>query len=308
MQEHSLKYQYTVRKLLEEMDVLRQTFTLVRLVSPEDCRTCHIEGDSISFKEACFRTWKRSSCCDYCLSREVSRSRTPGAKIESLDGRPFIVFAKCVRLNGKDYSLEMIAEITGMPSLNHEERVLGEIWRLQEENARLLRDPLTQCYSRHYLNNNFHLYVQEAKNVGKELCIALLDMDNFKHINDKYGHAIGDEVLRSCCLFWLKYFDTQHHSFLTRYGGDEFVITAMADSYEAFCERLRKLDASMRKNVVMDDGRTIPFSFTIGCACMSETLQSVKADFDVWSAMFILADKRMYEGKSTGRNRIITAD
>ena len=82
----------------------------------------------------------------------------------------------------------------------------------------------------------------------------------------------------------------------------------MTDSYEAFCERLRKLDASMRKNVVMDDGRTIPFSFTIGCACMSETLQSVKDDFDVWSAMFILADKRMYEGKSTGRNRIITAD
>ena len=156
------------------------------------------------------------------------------------------------------------------------------------------------------MNNNFHHYVHEARVQGKELCMALLDMDNFKHINDKYGHAIGDEVLKSCCLFWLKYFDTQHHSFLTRYGGDEFIITAMTDSYHAFCERLEKLNDSMRKNIVMDDGRTVPFSFTIGCCCMSEA--GMKEEYDVWKAMFLLADKRMYNGKSGGRNRIVTED
>lgn len=304
MHAHSAKYNYTLRELSEEMAVLRQTFSMVRLVLPEDCRTCHIKGDNLSFDEPCYHTWKRSACCDYCLSREVARSHTSGAKVESVDGRIFIVFAKYLCLNGKDFSLEMIAEIPGMASLNHEERSLGEIWRLQEENARLLRDPLTRCYSRHYMNSNFHLYVHEAREQGKELCMALLDMDNFKHINDKYGHAIGDEVLKSCCLFWLKYFDTQHYSFLTRYGGDEFIITAMTDSYEDFCNRLGKLDASMRKNVVLDDGRTVPFSFTIGCCCMSEAGEL--EEHDVWKAMFLLADKRMYHGKSGGRNRIVT--
>ena len=308
MKEHSLKHNYTVHELSEEMNVLRQTFNIVRLVSPEDCRICHIKGEQILLDEPCYNTWKRSSCCDYCLSREVGRSHQPGSKVESVDGRMFIVFSKYVRLNNKDFSLEMIAETSGMASLNHEERVLGEIWRLQEENARLLRDPLTKCYSRHYLNDNFHLYALEAEKQGQELCIALLDMDNFKNINDRYGHVIGDEVLQSCCLFWLKYFDTQHHSFLTRYGGDEFVITAMTENYEAFCERLKRLDASMRKNVVLDDGRPIPFSFTIGCSCMSEIRHAVQNEHDVWNAMFLLADKRMYGGKSAGRNRIVISD
>ena len=215
------------------------------------------------------------------------------------------MLAKYIFLEGKSLSLEMISEVTSSAGLvEGEDLVLDEISRLEKENSRLMRDPLTNCYSRHYMNEHFRHYVREARIRGQELCVALFDMDNFKDINDNYGHAIGDEVLKSCCLFWLKYFDVPGQSFLTRYGGDEFVIVSLANSYREFCLRLVQLADSMRKTIVLPDGDAIPFSFTMGCAAMGET--DITDELAVWDAMLPLADMRMYQGKSAGRNCIVT--
>ena len=98
-------------------------------------------------------------------------------KTEVVNGHFFLVFAKYVSLEEGDFSLEMVSEVTTLSNFDHENRVLEEISRLQKENSRLMRDPLTNCYSRHYLNANFHHFVREARRHGQELCVALFDMD-----------------------------------------------------------------------------------------------------------------------------------
>lgn len=295
---------YTFSELRKEIEILRRTFDVVRVVSPEECLSYHIGEKELTPDIPCYSLWNRKSCCDYCLSRQVLYSRGYGSKLESLNGHIFIVMARYIQLGNRKLSLEMATELPETAVLGNEKHALVEIQRLQEENSRLMRDPLTNCYSRHYMDIHFHHYALQAKSNQQELCIAVLDMDNFKDINDKYGHAIGDEVLKSCCHFWLKYFDLRHHSFLTRYGGDEFIITAIADSYEEFCEHITILSNSMRKNIVLSDGSLIPFSFTIGCACMSE-LEKDHIPFSE-EALFALADSRLYLGKHSGRNRIVT--
>ena len=302
----SIQHVYTIHEIHEEMKALRRTFSVVRLVSPEDCHVFDTKDDILSLESSCYSIWGRSSPCEYCLSRHVIVSHSSGMKTEVVDGHFFLVFAKYVSLEGKDFSLEMVSEVTGLSDFEREKRVLDEISRLQKENSRLMRDPLTNCYSRHYLNENFRHYVREARMRGQELCVALVDMDNFKIINDIYGHATGDAVLKSCCQFWLKYFDLPGQSFLTRYGGDEFVIASRASSYKDFCIRLRLLASSMRQNIVLPDGSTIPFSFTMGCACMSE-VEATEEDA-VWNVLFPVVDRRMYHGKSSGRNCIVTDD
>ena len=305
MQHSSIQHIYTLYDLEEEMKVLKRTFNIVRLVSPENCQVLRLERGKLSFDGNCHTLWGRSFPCEYCLSRRVVISRNTGMKTEFMDGHFFLVLAKYVFWEGKSFSLEMITEMTSVSSLEGEDLVLDEISRLEKENFRLMHDPLTHCYSRHYMNENFQLYVQEAKKHGQELCVALFDMDNFKDINDRYGHTIGDEVLKSCCQFWLKYFDVPGQSFLTRYGGDEFVIVAIADSYQDFCSRLVQLSSSMRKTIVRPGGNSIPFSFTMGCAFMGETETSDA--HAVWEALLSLADRRMYHGKSAGRNCILTS-
>ena len=304
MQRPLLHHDYTLSELFEEVKVLRRSFDMVRLVSPSEYRAFQIEENGLSLRGSCHAVWGRSFPCEYCLSRHVVASRSTGMKTELVDGRLFLVFAKFIFLEGRAYSLEMVSEVTGLFGFEREKRVLGEISRLQQENSRLMRDPLTDCYSRHYMNEHFHHYVREAKARGQELCVALFDMDKFKDVNDRYGHATGDEVLRSCCGFWLKYFDAPGKSFLTRYGGDEFVITAITDSYGAFCDNVSHLASAMRRTIVLPDGEIIPFSFTMGCAFMGEV--GVEDELSVWDALFPLADARMYRGKNAGRNCIVT--
>lgn len=297
------KYIYTFSELKNEINILLRYFKIIRLVSPETCKTYTLSDDKLIPDMACYTVWNRGRRCEHCLSKKILDTHSYGTKLESISGHIFIVISKYIKLEEREFALEMVTDLTDMTGLGQEEHVIVEIRRLQEENSRLLRDILTNCYSRYYMETYFHEYVHAAKSTGQELCIAMFDMDNFKDINDKYGHTIGDAVLQSCGHFWLKYFDIRHQSFITRYGGDEFVIIAITNGYDEFCQRIASLETSMRKNIVLSDGRTIPFSFTIGCACLSEiSPQSNRSDLE---ALLSLADSRMYMGKNSGRNRII---
>lgn len=280
MSNPSVKHIYTFPELCKEVEILRHTFHIIRLVSPENCLTYYIKDNKLTTDALCYSFWNRKCCCKYCISRQVLDSQGQCTKLESMDGHIFIVIAKYISLEGKIFTMEMITELTDISGLGRNEHVLLEIRRLQEENSRLIRDPLTGCYSRHYMDTYFENYMLETEQQHQELCIALMDVDNFKHINDKYGHDIGDDVLKSFSQFWLKYFDYQHHSFITRYGGDEFIIISMAESYEQFCDRIISLSSSMRKSIVLSDGHIVPFSFTIGCACMSEVKKN-------WAALTV---------------------
>ena len=303
MQNSIIKQKYTFVELRKEVEMLRRTFFIVRLVSPEHCMAYRITDDTLVADSACYSFWNRQTCCKYCVSRQVIDSKSQCTKLESINGHIFIVIAKYICLEEKIFSLEMIAELTDLSALGHNEHVLVEIRRLQEENSRLIRDPLTGCYSRHYMDTYVQNYMLQMEQ--QELCIALLDIDNFKHINDKYGHDIGDNVLQSFSHFWLKYFDNQHYEFITRYGGDEFIIISKKENYEQFCKHITKLSDSMQKTIVLKGGHIISFTFTVGCACMSEIKKEL--DYPHWEALFKLADKRMYLGKHAGRNCIVTS-
>lgn len=305
MQDSGIKHVYTFYELQNEVEILHHTFNTIRLVSPENCMTYYINNGKLITDALCYIMWNRKCCCKYCISKQVIDSQKQCTKLESINGHIYIVIAKYINLEGKIFTLEMVTELTDISGLGHNEHVLVEIRRLQEENSRLIRDPLTGCYSRHHMDSYFQNYLLKAEQNEQELCIALLDMDNFKLINDRYGHAAGDEVLKNCGHFWLKYFDHQHHGFITRYGGDEFIIISTADNYEQFCSRITLLSRSMRKNIVLSDGHTIPFSFTIGCACISEVIQ--KLGYSHRETLFKMADRRMYLGKHEGRDRIVTS-
>lgn len=298
------KYIYTFSELKNEVDILLRSFKIIRLVSPDDCKTYLLGENNMIPDITCYTIWNRDCCCEQCLSRKVIHNRNYGTKLESISGHIFIVVSRYIQLDKKIFALEMVTELTEMSGLGQEEHVLVEIRRLQEENSRLMRDSLTNCYSRHYMDTYFHEYEHDAKSNNRELCIALFDMDNFKDINDRYGHTIGDGVLKSCGHFWLKYFDIHHQSFITRYGGDEFVIIAISDSYTEFCDRIFSLETSMRKNLVLEDGRIIPFSFTIGCACLSEL--SNEDTRSSREALLSLADGRMYRGKNSAIKNVVT--
>ncbi|MEN3367404.1 MAG: hypothetical protein V7606_4678 [Burkholderiales bacterium] len=171
---------------------------------------------------------------------------------------------------------------------------------LQAISGTLLRisitDHLTGAYTRRFFYESLVKLMSAARRHGTPLSVIMIDVDNFKHINDTYGHPVGDEVLQilsSTCREALRTADV-----FSRFGGEEFII-ALPDTDECaaheVAERLRL--GAMLQPIAMTDA-TVHLTISCGIA------QFRASDFLV-EDMIKRADQALYAAKNTGRNRVV---
>jgi diguanylate cyclase (GGDEF)-like protein len=163
------------------------------------------------------------------------------------------------------------------------------------------RDHLTGCYNRRYLVDHL-MRPQPASSLRSQrsLTVVLCDIDNFKRINDTYGHADGDEVIRGFASL-LDSMTRKGTDSVIRYGGEEFLAILPDTGLEGgirFAERLRTRFAATASPSADGSGKvTTTASFGVASAELSED-GAGPALHDLISA----ADKLMYEAKRGGRN------
>jgi diguanylate cyclase (GGDEF)-like protein len=134
-----------------------------------------------------------------------------------------------------------------------------------------------------------------AIRLDQPCCIGLADIDHFKRVNDGFGHAAGDRVLRAVADALRG--AIRPYDILYRYGGEEFLVClpgASLPAGELVLDRMRQAVAAL--TLVAEDGRPIPVTATFGLAMLSADL-SVEESFDQ-------ADTALYRGKIEGRNRV----
>jgi two-component system cell cycle response regulator len=161
-------------------------------------------------------------------------------------------------------------------------------------------DGLTGLHNRRYLERHLAAMVQQAVARQKPLSVLVLDIDHFKPINDNYGHAVGDDVLREFSRRVRK--TVRGFDRACRFGGEEFVVV-MPDTDAALAlvvgERLRQKIATDRFNVPNSDGG-IDVTVSIGIA-------SLVSSADTPEALLKRADDALYRAKRAGRNRVAAA-
>lgn len=163
-----------------------------------------------------------------------------------------------------------------------------------EQYARI--DELTGLHNRRWMNEMFEREIKRCEMDNDSLCIAMLDVDNFKHFNDRYGHLVGDRVLSIISTALLSYL--RPSDMVARYGGDEFsILLPQTDVSEALtiAERLRNGIAGLplgRHRSETLTGATI----SIGTAQMQTG--------DTSEALLYKADMALYQAKQSGRNCI----
>jgi diguanylate cyclase (GGDEF)-like protein len=159
-------------------------------------------------------------------------------------------------------------------------------------------DGLTQAYNRRYFIETFEREVQRAKRYRRELCLAMIDIDYFKAVNDTWGHLAGDHVLRETARIVAD--SIRLEDVFGRYGGEEFALllpeVGLAGSIQV-CERLRQQIESAVLRFGSDELR-ITASFGL-----ASTL-SFSGDFSPLD-LIDRADERLYEAKRQGRNRVV---
>jgi diguanylate cyclase (GGDEF)-like protein len=168
-----------------------------------------------------------------------------------------------------------------------------------------LTDALTGVHNRRYFEQRLREEVDRALRKGSPLSCLLVDLDHFKSVNDRYGHLIGDVVLREVAeqiKDQLRLSDA-----MARYGGEEFAVLLVqtnAVTARAIAERIRERIAG--QVFKLPEGAQLSVTISIGVATLMEELRG--ADIDVRARDLVSrADSALYSAKRSGRNRVVAA-
>ncbi len=156
------------------------------------------------------------------------------------------------------------------------------IKRFRNLESRIYIDPLTGVKNRKFLEEIFKIEVEKYKKFRKPFCLIFIDLNNFKKINDVYGHSVGDKILKEVAKKIKESVDD--NQYIIRYGGDEFIVIL-----ETLPDDLLRLIEKLMKNLKINyEG--IEISAAIGSACFPKDGVELHELIDK-------ADKRMYNIK-----------
>jgi diguanylate cyclase len=167
-----------------------------------------------------------------------------------------------------------------------------------ETTSDLVRhDQLTGVLNRRGLEDMFNKEVARAQRHDTLLCVGMLDIDNFKKLNDSLGHDVGDQALihlANVCRETLRPQDT-----VARFGGEEFIILLPETPLEDASVALTRLQRELTKKFFLNDNEKVLITFSAGVTQMLPE--------DTQATVIKRADEAMYKAKQTGKNRVVSA-
>ena len=156
------------------------------------------------------------------------------------------------------------------------------------------RDFLTGLYNRRYFFNHINEYI-EQEDAGEKFALALIDIDNFKKINDSYGHDTGDRVIIHLANVLMS--NTNYRDIVSRFGGEEFCVVLKNINRFSAVEIYERLRKEVESSVVYSDTKEpIQFTISIGVSLYNE---------DGIEETINQADMMLYNAKNAGRNQVL---
>jgi len=158
-----------------------------------------------------------------------------------------------------------------------------------------MRDPLTGALNRGALDAMLEKEVGVAKRTNHPVSVLMLDVDHFKHINDHYGHNMGDNVLRA--LVERVNTTIRSSDILFRYGGEEFTIILNNTDTEGALQLAERVREAVEEMIYVSEDTSLNFTVSIGAATLR--------DDESASTLLERSDKALYSAKSSGRNQVV---
>lgn len=155
-------------------------------------------------------------------------------------------------------------------------------------------DTLTHLLNRRNLLRYVNNSIERANSKNEPFCLLLFDLDNFKHINDTYGHDCGDEVLKMAARVIFKGVKSKDYVF--RWGGEEILVLLKTD-YEMSMKIAERIRAEIEYQTIEYNEHQIKITATVGVAPYTPGSTPEK--------LFAIADKNLYIGKRNGKNRVV---
>lgn len=273
-------------------------YDIVRLVDPLKKRVVKYKGSlEITPDEICYSYWKRDEICDNCISIRAYLDKKCYQKLEQLPNTIMMVTAFPIENSDTPLVLELLKNVTETMMIGTGDYSEGQLLQdlIVKLNGLGIKDELTDIYNRRYINERLPSDIVRAVIENSPLSIIFLDIDNFKDINDIYGHELGDKAITEVTGAITKCI-RGGTDWASRYGGDEFLVclnrTSESDAYR-IAERIRYSISEL----MISPEKGIKLTASLGVYTMND-LKLTAAE------LISRADKRMFEAKQQGGNCI----
>lgn len=169
---------------------------------------------------------------------------------------------------------------------------------LEAASAKVKEDQLTGAYNRRGLAEHFQREISRAERTSSDLSVALIDVDNFKQLNDRYGHLTGDDALKY--LVDVIKHNLRPADIVARFGGEEFVLLMPDTPVEEAIDTVQRLQRELTRTFFMANNDRLVITFSAGVAKWHLGEQDIE--------VIERADQAMYQAKISGKNRVISAE
>jgi diguanylate cyclase (GGDEF)-like protein len=209
--------------------------------------------------------------------------------------------------DGTDPGADMASTISirlGVTFLVLGPMMVASINRAREELLRTLdhaanHDALTGCLLRAPFMARSEVRIAQQKQRGMSVAMLMLDIDHFKSINDRYGHPMGDQALMAFAAAIKPLL--RKRDLLGRLGGEEFAVLMSGVTFEETMTIAQRLcDEVAKQQIALDVGDTIVITVSIGVCWQPKSSMALRQ-------MLISSDQALYQAKSSGRNRVVSA-
>ena len=288
---------------MNTLEVLEKIFDVVRIIDPVSKKVEYNNGNTFFGNinhDKCFNHWQRNTACDNCVSIRATKEMRTVVKLEMINGKTFIVIASAYEHEGQTKAIELIKDIT--------ENNIFEIFNgfdpkeynklIDSLNEFVITDELTQVYNKRYVLEHLPVDLRNAYFSKESIAIIMADIDDFKLINDTYGHLFGDDVLHDLGRLFKKNLRGKD-DWVARYGGEEFIFCVKGldgDSLWNLCERIRLLVADSKFE---SEGVSVKFTISLGAILVSEVKEIDERKY------INIADKQLYIAKQSGKNKCV---
>ncbi|MEG1513899.1 MAG: GGDEF domain-containing protein [Clostridia bacterium] len=278
--------------ILSETVQINHLFELYRLVDPISHSVYDLkDGTLIRYPEKCYATWKRKKPCDNCVSRHTCLEQCVHFKLEYMENVVYLIVSVPVTLEGKPYSLELGKNVTDSMLVGEDHKTDNSdlISVIQSFNTMAVTDAFTGLYNKGHMLNQLSSFMTGEMPDVTTLVGVLMDLDHFKLVNDRYGHFMGDVVLKAFADR-LKQETDGKAIWAGRMGGDEFAIFFADKTVQEAESRCRAMIADIEQRPFYKDG----VSFHIGVSIGAEQVDRA----DTIEAYVDKLDKKMYKEKA----------
>ena len=278
---------------------LNELFDRVRIVDPIKKIVIEENGEKLTESKKCFNICNRENICENCISIRAYNENRSIMKFEYIDNKIYMIMANPLNKMESNYVIETIRDISECKIVDViEDKTVYELEKkLGEMNKLIVIDELTKCYNRRYINEKLPTDIESAKANKLPLSIAMIDIDYFKLINDKYGHLLGDLVLKDI-IDVIKNNIRRKNDWIARYGGEEFLILFKDSSKEDAYNLSKRIKSVVENSIFKYDDIEINITISIGIASLS-------SEIDDMDKLIRKADENLYKAKRSGRNYII---